>query len=541
MRVELDAEPEGCSVDAVRAELHRVLLSPQFDASQRNRRFLEYVIDEALAGRASRIKAYNIATEVFGRNVNFDPQLDPVVRMEARRLRRSLERFYLIDGGGAVRIAMPKGGYVPEFSSNAVALPKPAATASKPYPAVLAGDHSSSIAVIPFDGEGDGSSFCNFNQGFTDQILVALSRFPEISVFGQPAAAPRQRPAASGAPLEQPHAFTLSGSTALFGGRINVKAVLADARTGRVVWGQTLERDLQPDNILIVRDELANRVVRGLTQPSGPILGAISKRADAKRLAVMTPLEAIARFSKCRTSWSRTLHHDVQRTLERSVDSVPGYAETWACLSHVYSDGYRFGFAADDTSPKLLEKAVHLARRAIELEPNSSRACHALGIALWLVGDVPASLVALQRALELNTNATEARADLGLSWILSGHPKRGLPLLEEALTQMPMLPTPRVGLSLYHFANEHYQAAFDQAAEVHAPDTAQGFVVRAACLVRLGRNVEAAREVERIIGLTPYGGRRVLSGLIGGSAETDLAGKLVVALRDAGLPCEMLH
>ena len=79
------------------------------------------MVEETLAGRGGRIKAYNIATEVFGRDVNFDPQLDPVVRMEARRLRRSLERFYLTEGkNSSIRIAMPKGGYVPEFHNAAL-------------------------------------------------------------------------------------------------------------------------------------------------------------------------------------------------------------------------------------------------------------------------------------------------------------------------------------------------------------------------------------------------------------------------------------
>ena len=83
-------DPETCSADDARAALRHVLQSLQFEASERNRRFLEYVVEETLAGRAERIKAYSIATVVFGRDANFDPQLDPVVRMEARRLRRSL-------------------------------------------------------------------------------------------------------------------------------------------------------------------------------------------------------------------------------------------------------------------------------------------------------------------------------------------------------------------------------------------------------------------------------------------------------------------
>jgi hypothetical protein len=91
-------EAESCSPAEARTELHRIVASEHFNTSERNRRFLEYVVEETLAGRARRIKAYNIATDVFGRGPNFDPQLDPVVRMEARRIRRALERFYLLDG-----------------------------------------------------------------------------------------------------------------------------------------------------------------------------------------------------------------------------------------------------------------------------------------------------------------------------------------------------------------------------------------------------------------------------------------------------------
>ena len=78
--------------DEIRLALERVLVSADFDASERNRRFLRHVVEETLAGRAERIKAYNIATTVFGRDDRFDPQLNSVVRIEAGRLRRSLER-----------------------------------------------------------------------------------------------------------------------------------------------------------------------------------------------------------------------------------------------------------------------------------------------------------------------------------------------------------------------------------------------------------------------------------------------------------------
>ncbi|EHK54296.1 hypothetical protein MAXJ12_25823, partial [Mesorhizobium alhagi CCNWXJ12-2] len=91
--------------------------SADFEATDREHRFLSYVVEETLSGRDGRIKAYSIAVEVFGRDVSFDPQSDPIVRIEAGHLRRSLERYYFTAGqADPVLITIPKGGYVPAFS-----------------------------------------------------------------------------------------------------------------------------------------------------------------------------------------------------------------------------------------------------------------------------------------------------------------------------------------------------------------------------------------------------------------------------------------
>ena len=96
--------------------LQRVVASRDFMNSERKRRFLKFVVQETLAGRADRIKAYTIAVDVFDRDPSFDPVTDPVVRIEAGRLRRCLERYYLAEGAAdPVRITIPKGGYVPQF------------------------------------------------------------------------------------------------------------------------------------------------------------------------------------------------------------------------------------------------------------------------------------------------------------------------------------------------------------------------------------------------------------------------------------------
>ena len=77
--------------DDIRAQLERILQSAGFRGSFKQREFLRFVVDESLEDRSSQIKGYTIALAVYGRNESFDPQVDPIVRVEAGRLRRALE------------------------------------------------------------------------------------------------------------------------------------------------------------------------------------------------------------------------------------------------------------------------------------------------------------------------------------------------------------------------------------------------------------------------------------------------------------------
>src|SRR5262245_49559933 len=110
--------PRG-DAEEIRAALERLLADRQFHASERNRQFLRFVAEEVLSGRADRIKSYSIAVDVFGRPADFDGKLDPIVRIEATRLRAALAAYY--EGPGSnegMQIRLPKGGYVPLFERS---------------------------------------------------------------------------------------------------------------------------------------------------------------------------------------------------------------------------------------------------------------------------------------------------------------------------------------------------------------------------------------------------------------------------------------
>lgn len=98
-------------IEQIQSALARVLESDSFSGSPRLCEFLGFLVEEELAGRGKRLNGTQIAIDVYGRNENFDPRTDPVVRTEAGRLRRALDKYYLTDGNQSpVRIQVPKGG-----------------------------------------------------------------------------------------------------------------------------------------------------------------------------------------------------------------------------------------------------------------------------------------------------------------------------------------------------------------------------------------------------------------------------------------------
>ena len=105
--------------DEISHQLDSMLASPNFTATPQQTAFLKYVVNQTLAGNADRIKGYTVATEVFGRGPEFNQSLDPVVSIQAARLRRALDRYYLTAGKhDPIRIDIPKGTYVPTFDEQ---------------------------------------------------------------------------------------------------------------------------------------------------------------------------------------------------------------------------------------------------------------------------------------------------------------------------------------------------------------------------------------------------------------------------------------
>ena len=526
--------------DEVRAQLMRILDSADFDASERNRRFLGHVVEETLSGRSARIKAYTIATSVFDRGPDFDPQLDSIVRIEAGRLRRSLENYYLRAGADdPLTISIPKGSYVPVFQSVCASVPKADARGvDPPEHRKFGGRCGPTIFVAPFEEEGDQTDHPNFTHGLRRQIIAGLSRFTDLFVFGPSTTFgfgadpdPERVRAEHGAD------FLLTGGTSLSATQFGMEVLLTDAGDGQCLWGETFKRRLHPGEILELRDEVAERVVRALAQPYG-ILSSRARETDGNHPESMSSYDCVVRFHSYWRTYDRELFEPVRAGLERAIATDPGYAEAYACLSQMYANAARFGHDVTCDTDKPLQRALDLAHRAVELAPVSSRGHHALGLAFWFSGNVSASLDALETGLALNPNDSEIMADLGLRRAMLMEWDKAVPLLEESYTRNPAQPGPyRIGLALYHLAHGRFADAFDEARRIDAPNVVYGHLVTAVAAARLGRTQDADASMQSLLAIDAGYLDHMVEDLQSRNLHPDLIAVVADGLRAHGYEC----
>jgi Tol biopolymer transport system component len=102
----------------VRNQLERILVSDVFARSERLSSFLRFVVEQTLNGRSSGLKEQVLGAELYGKGREFDGAADPIVRVDARRLRDKLREYYAEFPRDPVLISLPKGSYIPVFEDN---------------------------------------------------------------------------------------------------------------------------------------------------------------------------------------------------------------------------------------------------------------------------------------------------------------------------------------------------------------------------------------------------------------------------------------
>ncbi len=473
---------EAPDAELCRAQLARVLASPDFDATDRDRRFLSHVVEESLAGRADRIKAYTIALEVFGRDASFDPQTDPIVRVEAGHLRRALDRYYLSAGrADPLLIGIPKGGYAPRFEPRSL---PPAETPEPPVPGpalrrgslysaavlalllaaaagfgagallgrtgapVIAAPDVPRLVVEPFETLDGGEAGAAIAASLGAELVTEVARFKDIVMVARASGAE----AGAAAPP-----YRLGGSVAADEGQLRVQARLERQSDGAVLWAENYRAVLGKEPPFAAEARIAAEVATAVGQP----YGAIYQAAAAERaVGPKRPGDAYActlAYFTYRVTLDASSYADARACLEAAVARFPDYATAWALLGQMRLDGLRWGFAP--TTP--IDEALADARRALMLDPLNVRALQVKMLAMHLGGDIDGALRTGAVALAVNPNDTELMGEYGYRLALAGRWEEGCDLLRRALARNPgPLPYYETGLALCaYIAGDHAEAA----------------------------------------------------------------------------------
>jgi adenylate cyclase len=508
------------------------------------------------------------------------------VRIEARRLRQSLEHYYLTAGkSDPVRIDIPKGSYFATFSyarEDCPPPPMPPATRDirptdarsppdtepkvrRPSYKVLAlavlillatgiaayvlslqqqragsmasGSRGPTVLITPFDFVGSDPSQAYLARGLTYQVIGTLTRFDDLFVYGSETSFGLQNSDSGTTLAGLTPDYVLSGSVQTDSAGIRVSAILSDAKTNQYVWSSTTEGDLTPPGLMKVKDDIAVHVAIAIGQPYGFVFERKAQDLATRPASDLVSYECVVRFLQYWSSYSDRDFDGVRACLERSIVADPQYARVYSSLALLYIDTCRFGFGASQVSFDPLRRAAALADRSIELAPNASNGYLAKSMALWFLHDVEGSIRLARRGLEINPYDTNLLADLGLRLAQRARWDEAMPLIEEAYARNPGDP---VGYHIATFLRDYmagdYQAALEQANKVQTPSVLYGAVARAIAHAQLGQMDDAKRNVAAILEIDPHYGEHVREDLAKRNHVPEIIEAVAHGLKKAGLP-----
>jgi TolB-like protein/Tfp pilus assembly protein PilF len=380
------------SQQQVRELLTRILDSESFEGVERLKRFLEFVVSEKLAGRGDQLKEFAVGEYAFGRGVSFDPRNDPIVRVQARRLRARLERYRETEGSkDEIYIELPKGGYVPSFRRREVPLPK------QKTPTILL--DRSSVVVMPFENGSNDVETEEICKGLATDIVHALVQIEGVSVHALLDKSSLTMQDLRAHPVA---ATAVTGRVQRRGDLIRVTLQVIDTASGSYLSSDSLDRPLMCDAHFALQDEVssivANRVREGVSQQ-----GWTRRTAQTPKSLAAHNLYLQGRYHlDQRTEESLRLAASL---FEKAIAEDTQFAKAHAGLADTYELMGHYGVIAP---VEVWTKALSSASTAVLLDERSAEAhtslAHVRSTQDW---DWVGSEHEFRRALELDPrNAT---------------------------------------------------------------------------------------------------------------------------------------
>jgi TolB-like protein/Flp pilus assembly protein TadD len=355
------------SAALVATELARIESSATFRRSPRHQHLLRYLVTRTLVGDSARLKESVLAVEVFGRDpARFDPQKDTTVRVEARRLRQKLTRFYEREGASCtLEIHLAAGGYVPTFEL-------------RPQASI---EGLPSLVVLPFVNLSGDTTIDAWCDALTDELIDALVQLPGLKVVARTTSFSFKGRHVDVRQIAREVGVRtlLEGSVQSRSGGRRVVAQLIDGATGIHLWSHAFEADAR-DEIHRVVHALARAVVRGLSLQAGTVL--------LSRAAQRMSEDADARDSYQRGRYllgrhTRDAYKDAAALFDRALARDPDFALAWAAKAKACIGLYGLAVAPD---PDTVDSARAAVARALELDPELGYA-HAAAATLAFAHD----------------------------------------------------------------------------------------------------------------------------------------------------------
>jgi adenylate cyclase len=571
--------PEPSAVE-VRAELGRILASRCFEQAARSSKFLQFVVEQTLAGQGDRLKGYTIAIEVFGRSPDFDAQSDPLVRVEAGRLRRRLTEYYADEGrNDSVRIELPRGSY----SILASYHPPPAEVLLGPMPesppgqsdpagnrrrwrrvravliaaVVLAGlgvivlqqrqvslvtanappaveppERTSGqrpMVVLPFeDLSGGGPAIGALAATLREEILLLLGD-PEMFVVATQSA-PGGAAVASDV---SDAAYVLAGSVRAAGDQVRITARLLESGSGMQLWSTAYDENLGSLREPAGQRRLARRIA-AVAEPYGPIFDAEIERVRAVPAAERTLFDCVLSYYEFRRLLDRERHADALACFELATMREPRSAEAWALFSILAMEQDAHGYSGP-TGEIPFDSAREAARRAMDIDGDNLHANLALAGAQFFGGEAFHGVA--ERVLQMWPDNSEAQGLVGAFFILSGDTSRGLALVDTAIAATEHPPSGYYATrALAALREQRTDDALASALSIDSPDWPVGQVIVAAIAALAGRADLAARARAHALELDPTLETSHLELMRRWRVEPALAAEIARGFEESGRP-----
>jgi adenylate cyclase len=391
------------------------------------------------------------------------------------------------------------------------------------------------IAVLPFANMSGDPGQEYFADGLTEDILTGLSRFSHLRVIGRNTTFRYKGQAVDIRALgkELDVRYVLEGSVRRAADEIRVTAQLVDATSDTHLWAETYDRDLTPGNLFAIQDDIHEKVVATIADAFGIIARTRLDETRARPTESLDAYECVLRAYWYTALHTAEAHRRARDCLERAVDVDPDYVDALAQLAYLYREEFHHGF---NPQPASLDRALELARRAVELDPTNQAAQLALAQTRWSRHELGAFFVAADRAVALNPNEAKTLASVALSTTYAGRWDRGSALMRKAIALNPNHPGwYYIALFHDHYRKAEYQAALVEAQKVNMPELWETYSTLAQAYAQLGRGGQAEAAVEELLKVYPDFPAKAWEEFRRRNVPEEEIAHLVEGLRKAGL------